>query len=300
MGAMTVLSVVFAVRLLHTGSHGVGYINAVFGGGAIIGGFVALSRARLNRLAVDLSAGVFLWSMPLLLIVAWPRGGAVFAAAALLGFGNPLVDVNFATAIQRITPNNVLGRVFGAFEGALVGTGAVGAAITPFLIKGIGLRPTLALVALAVGVPVIVLLPVTRGMDRRMREPYGVRLLRDIPIFAPLTPARLESLARQLKRVEIAAGSVVTAEGAAGDTFYVIESGRVQVTHGQQFVREEGPGEYFGEIALLRIVPRTATVRAVEDTVLLTLGRTAFLNAVAGAQEAANALEDIVAYRMRY
>src|SRR5579859_2146159 len=132
-GAMTVYTVVMAVHILHTGAHGVGYINAVFGIGAIIGGFVALARAALNKLASDLALGTFLWSMPLLIVVAWPNYTTVMVSAVVMGFGNPLVDVNFATAIQRIAPNRVLGRVFGAFEGSLVATAAIGAAVTPFL-----------------------------------------------------------------------------------------------------------------------------------------------------------------------
>jgi len=300
MGGMTVYGVVLAVRILHTGAHGVGYIDALFGVGAIIGGFVALGRAALNKLASDLAVGTFLWSMPLLLIVAWPKTAIVFITSAIMGFGNPLVDVNFATAIQRIAPNRVLGRVFGAFEGSLIATAAVGAAVTPFLINGIGLRPTLALLALIVGVPVIFLIPVVRGMDKRMREPEGLALLRNIAIFAPLSPSALNTVARQLVRVPVSAGTVVVAEGAESDKFYVIESGSVTVTRDTQQLRTEGPGDYFGEIGLLRDVPRTATVTAAQDSVLLMLGRTEFLNAVAGNQESSGVLEDVVSYRLRY
>jgi predicted MFS family arabinose efflux permease len=300
MGGLTVYGVVLAVRVLHTGPHGVGYIDAVFGVGAIVGGFVALARATLNKLAADLALGTFLWSMPLLLIVAWPKSAIVFITSAIMGFGNPLVDVNFATVIQRIAPNRVLGRVFGAFEGSLIATAAIGAAVTPFLINGIGLRPTLALLALVVGVPVILLIPTVRAMDRRLREPEGLALLRNIAIFAPLSPAGLNALARQLVRVPVTAGTVIVSEGAESDQFYLIESGSVVVRRGVQQIRTEGPGEYFGEIGLLRDVPRTATVTAAEDSVLLTLGRSEFLAAMSGNPESSGVLEDVVAYRLRF
>jgi CRP-like cAMP-binding protein len=92
----------------------------------------------------------------------------------------------------------------------------------------------------------------------------------------------------------------VVSEGEVADRFYVIESGQVAVTHGDTFIRHEGPGEYFGEIGLLRDVPRTATVTADADSVLFSLGRSDFLDAVGGSLESASALEEVVAYRLRY
>ncbi len=134
-GATVVFGVVLAVDILETGPQGVGIIDSVFGVGAIVGGFYAIARSTRNRLAGDLALGTVLWSLPLLLIVAYPSPVTVFAAAILLGFGNPLVDVNFATIVQRLTPDAVLGRVFGAYEGALIAGMALGSAVTPFLIE---------------------------------------------------------------------------------------------------------------------------------------------------------------------
>ncbi len=299
-GASSVLWVVFAVHILNTGPKGVGYIDAVLGIGAIIGGFVAIARSSKNKLAMDLTVGTALWSLPLLLVAASETNAAVFAAAAVLGFANPLVDVNFATAVQRIAPDRVLGRVFGALEGMLIGTMALGSVVAPFLIEGLGIRGTSIVFALVVGVPAVVLLPMARGIDHRLREPEGIALLRARSIFAAVNPTQLDSLARQLSRRAVVAGEIVFREGDAGDNFYIIETGRVQVTHGATIIREEGPGEYFGEIALLRDVPRTATVTAVEDTVLRGLTRTQFLDALSGNDETAKAIDDVVVYRMRF
>jgi MFS family permease len=299
-GAAPVLWVVFAVHILNTGPKGVGYIDAVLGIGAIIGGFVAIARSAKNKLAVDLTVGVALWSLPLLLVAASETRAAVFVAAAILGFANPLVDVNFATAVQRIAPDRVLGRVFGALEGMLIATMALGAAVAPFLIEGPGLRATLVLLAVVIGAPAVLALPMARAIDHRLRAPEGLELLRARSIFAALSPAQLDNLARQLSRRVVAAGTVIVAEGDVGDNFYIIESGRVRVTHGTETIREEGAGEYFGEIALLRDVPRTATVTALEDTVLRGLTRTQFLDAVSGNDETAKAVDDVVVYRMRF
>jgi CRP-like cAMP-binding protein len=170
----------------------------------------------------------------------------------------------------------------------------------PFLADAAGLRTGLAVVALVVGVPAILLVPAARRIDRRLHAPAGLELLQRLPIFVPIGPARLESLARHLVRTEAAAGDVIVTEGEVGDLFYLIESGRVAVSHGDAVIREQSSGEYFGEIALLRDVPRTATVTAVTDTVLLTVARAPFLDAVAGNAESSTAFEDVVIYRMRF
>ncbi len=172
-GATIVLGVVFAVEVLESGPQAVGIIDSVFGIGAIVGGFFAIARSTRNRLAGDLALGTALWSLPLLLIVAYPSPVTVFAAVILLGFGNPLVDVNFATIVQRLAPDRILGRVFGAYEGALIATMALGSAVTPFLLDGIGLRWTLAVLALLVGVPALLFVPRCLRLDATLSAPEG-------------------------------------------------------------------------------------------------------------------------------
>ena len=297
-GASAVFTIVMAVSILGTGPEGVGYLDSMFGVGAIVGGFAAIARASRGRLAQDMTYGVVLWSIPLLLVTAWPTPGVAFVAVILLGFGNPLVDVNMETIIQRVTPEAVLGRVFGALEACLIGTMALGAAVMPFLIDWLGLRVALASVGIAVAALALIGLPRMRALDRRLTRPAGLSLLEAIPMFAPLTPAVVESLARALIRVPVRAGDVVLREGEASDRFYVIESGLVEVTHGGAVLRREGPGEFFGEIGLLRDVPRTATITAIEDTELVALERDDFLSAVTGEREARSAADDIVTRRL--
>ncbi len=299
-GICEVLIVVFAVDILHTGARGVGFINTVYGVGAVLGGAYAIARALRNRVAVDLTVGVLLSALPLVLVVASPSKFSVFAMAVPIGVAMALVEVNFSTAIQRLAPQRVIGRVFGAVEGAAILGTALGASVAPFLVDAVGLRSTLAIVALVVGLPALAALPAARALDRRLKPPEDLALLQSLAIFAPLGPTRLDALARHLVRTEVAAGTAVITEGEVGDMFYVIKAGRVAVTHEGQFVREEGPGEHFGEIALLRGVPRTATVTATEDTVLLGLSRTHFLNAVQRTAESSRAIEAVVSYRMRF
>jgi MFS family permease len=299
-GAFAVFPLVMAVEILHTGAKGVGLLDSMSGLAAILGGIFAIARASQHKLGQDLSVGVMLWSIPLILVTIWPSPVAAFAVMAFIGFANPLVDVNVFTVIQRLTPDAVLGRVFGAFETCLIATMAVGSAITPVMLHWWGLRTTLAIVGLAIGAVALLGFPQVRRMDRRLEAPAGLPLLRAIPMFGPLNPITVDSLARALVRVEVPAGGVVVREGDESDRFYVIESGTVRVTATDgHLLREEGPGEYFGEIGLLRDVPRTATITAADDVVLLALPREEFLEAVTGQGEARRLAEDVVVRRLR-
>jgi CRP-like cAMP-binding protein len=131
-----------------------------------------------------------------------------------------------------------------------------------------------------------------------MAIPAGVPLIEAIPMFAPLGPTTVESLARKLRRFSVPAGVVIVQEGQESDRFYVIESGTVRVSHGEDVVRHESAGDFFGEIGLLRDVPRTATVTAVDDVDLLVLGRADFLAAVAAAPEARLVTEEVISRRL--
>ena len=119
-GASLVFGVAIALDLLDLEEASVGLLDAVLGIGGLVGGFLALVLATRGRLAVDFGFGVLLWSAPLLLVVARPELGAVLLMMALLGLGNSLVDINAFTIMQRLVPDEVMGRVFGAVESALI------------------------------------------------------------------------------------------------------------------------------------------------------------------------------------
>ena len=126
-----------------------------------------------------------------------------------------------------------------------------------------------------------------------------LELLRAIPMFAPLAPPTIERLSGNLVPVTAAAGSWVIREGEIGDRFYIVDAGEIEVEIEGRTVRREGPGASFGEIALLRNVPRTASVRAATDVRLLALERDVFLAAVAGHARSRTAADAVVAERLR-
>ena len=297
-GASLVFVVSIALDLVDLGPKGVGYLDAVLGVGAILGGLLSIARASKGRLATDFGVGVMFWALPLLLVAVWPELFAAFAAMFLIGAANPVVDVNAVTIIQRLTPDAVMGRVFGALEAALISTMALGSLLMPLLIVVVGLRWGLAVIALLVAALVLPGLRRLRALDDVLRAPAGVDLLLGTPLFAPLSRPAVERLAQQLVRVEASAGEVVIREGEEGDLFYIVESGLVEASHDGARLSTGGPGEPFGEIALLRDVPRTATVTAVEDTVLQTLERADFLAVITGSDEARNRADDLVARRI--
>jgi CRP-like cAMP-binding protein len=102
-----------------------------------------------------------------------------------------------------------------------------------------------------------------------------------MPLFAELGAQQIQLVAAQLREELFEPGATIVRQGEIGETFYVIEKGRVQVSlnqHGKErVVTQRGPGEYVGEIALLLSVPRTATVKALAPTRMLVLDQGDFL-----------------------
>jgi hypothetical protein len=217
----------------------------------------------------------------------------------VFGVGNTLVDVSAVTLMQRAVRDDVLGRVFGALESLLVAGLAAGALATPFVLDWIGIRATLIVFGALLPVLTLALWARLRTIDARASIPAErIELLRANPIFAPLPPATIEHLAAQLVPRHVPAGEPVFRQGDSGDHFYVVENGHVEVRIDQEHVRDLWPGEAFGEIALLRDVPRTATVTALEDTTLFGLDRDEFIAAVTGYAPSREVADTVIAQRL--
>jgi MFS family permease len=292
-GAMNVLVVVTSFELLGLDEAGVGLLYAAVGVGGLVGGFIALLLASSGHLARDFAVGLALFGLPLALVGGLPIAAIAVVALAILGIGNSIVDVNALTIMQRAVPDAVLGRALGALEGLLLGTLGLGALIAPALIELAG--PEAALVATGALLPLLVVLtrPRLRALDRTTSAPDATALLRRVPMLAPLPEPVLERLAREAIRTSALAGHPIVREGEKGDRFYVVEKGQVAIL-GRTF----GPGDGFGEIALLRDVPRTATATAVTDVELVALEREPFVAAVTGHAPAAAAADTLVAARL--
>ena len=298
-GALDVLIVVLALETLDAGAAGLGFLNSAAGVGGIAAVLVVGGVAARGRLASSLGVGIALWGLPLALIGIWPEQALALVMLALIGAGGTIVAVAGDTLLQRAAPPDLLARVFGAVDGLLLVALALGSLAAPFLVDAIGVRG--ALLATGALLPVLAALTWTRltAIDAAAVVPERqLELLRRSPIFAPLPGSALESLALRLELRRVEAGDVVFAQGDAGDDFYLLESGRVRITVDGAAASELGPGEGFGEIALLRDVPRTATVTAVTDATLYALEREEFLRAVTSHSQSRTAAETLVAGRL--
>jgi MFS family permease len=297
-GAFGVLIAVSAFELLDLGASGVGYLNAAVGVGGIVGGLISLALVGHKRLATTFGIAVAGTGAPLLLVGGQPSTAVALIAFGLIGFANIICDVSGFTILQRGTPSEVLARVFGVLHSLIYATVAAGAVIAPVLVNAFGVRWTLVVVGLLLPILAILTHASLVRIDMEPADPRRLELLQGIPLFSPLSPPVLEQLAAGLAPVSAAAGDEIIRVGDHGDRFYVVSSGEVEVVVDGRPPKREGEGSYFGEIALLRDVPRTATVRAATDVELYALDRDDFLPAVTGHAGSAQAAEAVIGARL--
>jgi MFS family permease len=298
-GLLGVLIAVMALSFLDAGAAAVGWLNAASGIGGLVGAVLAGMMVGRGRLAGDFGLGVLLFGLPLALVPAWRNEGFALLLLGFIGVGNTLADVSGMTLLQRFAPEDVLARVFGILESVLLLTVGLGAIVAPVLVSTLGIRGALVVAGLLLPVLVIPTWPVLRRLDRGSDVPVRrLDRLRAIPFLAPLPEATLEQLARAVSVEQMQIGDEIVRQGGLGDRFYVIDSGSVEVLVDGRPSASLGPGDYFGEIALLRDVPRTATVRAREDGLLLTLTHDAFVPAVSGYSPSLASAEAVVGLRL--
>jgi len=298
-GAFNVFVVVVALDLLDLGNSGVGLLNAGFGVGGFLGAAVSLALLARRRLAADFMLGMFLWGVPLMLIGLWPNLGAALVLLGLVGIGETLVEVAGPTLLQRSVPDALLARVFGALESLLVTMIGLGGLTAPVVIHFLGIRRGLVLSGILLPAFAALFWRRLRAIDREHAPPKReLDLLHDVPFFARLPESTLEQLASRLERIGLPAGHDVFRQGDPGDRFYVIAAGEIDVVIDGRPTGTLGPGEYFGEIALLRDIPRTAAVRARSDVELYALGRDDFIAAVTGHAPSLDAADAVIAVRL--
>ncbi|HEX9597864.1 MAG TPA: MFS transporter [Gaiellaceae bacterium] len=298
-GMLSVLIVVIALKLLDTGQAGVGFLNSAVGVGGLFGALAAAALVGRRRQAADFGVGIFIWGVPIALVAIWPNQVFVLVLLAVVGIGNTIVDVSGMTLLQRSAPDDVLARVFGVLESVLLITVALGAIAAPLLLNWLGTRGALIVAGALLPLVVIPAWPRLNAIDRAAQVPVErLEILRANPIFAPLPGSTLEQLAGALDEVRGTAAEEIVRQGEPGDRFYLIKEGTLDVYIDGQPVHSLGPGDSFGEIALLRDVPRTATVTARTEAALYALDRRHFLAAVAGFGPSLSAAEGVIGMRL--
>jgi MFS family permease len=279
--------------LLDTGDPGAGILSAALGAGAIVGGalmVVLIGRTGLARVA---ASGALVWGIALVLIGVTASPALAPILVVVGGAGLAIVDVAGRTLLQRSVRDAVLSRVFGLQEGLAMAALAVGSILVSILAEAFGLMTAIAGVAAILPIAVGLSWTRVRALDRRDAVPMRtIELLRASPLFAPLPGPQLEAVARRAVWLPTPIATTVIREGDPGDRYYVLADGVVDVEQGGRHIRTlDRAGEGFGEIALLRDVPRTATVVTSTDATLLGIDRATFLVAVTGHPDAFEAAE---------
>ena len=295
-GAVDLLCVILAVSLLHLGPGGAGYLNSALGGGALVAGFVTaflVGRHHLSRtLIVSLSVAV----VALALIGVGSEVTLTFILIGTVGLAGAVFDITGRTLLQRSVSSDAIAGSFSILE-ALMDLGlALGAILVRLAIALVGLKAALF-------APAIVAIVLIAGLWRALQKIDGsatvpqveIQLLRSIAIFAALPAPSLEGIARELVPMALSTGTVVITEGEFGDTYFAVAGGELAVTRSGELQQIVSRGDGFGEIALIRDVPRQATVAAVTDVLLFALHKDVFVQTVTGHKSASSAAGAIIA-----
>lgn len=299
-GLIDILLVVLALDVLDMGLSGPGILNSSMGIGALVGAALAVFLAGRPRLAPAVLLGAVVAGVPLAIAGFAPIVVVAFAMLVLSGGGKLFFDIALRSLVQRALPDEQLTAVFGVNEAVMMTGIAGGTALAPGLVLLFG--PQGAFVAAGVLLPVVTLLavPSMRRLDVEAAVPEApLGRLSEVPFLSVLSGRVLERLARSVRGETVPAGETVIREGEAGEDFYIVVSGHAAVVMNGEHIRELGPGDFFGELALLREVPRTATVRATSDLEIDVLQRVPFLTAVLGTADAVQRAEKS-AERYRY
>jgi MFS family permease len=291
-GALDVLTVVLAYGVLSMGPAGPGVLSAAVGVGGLLGAAATVTLIGRKRLAPAFFLGVVAVGVPIALVAFASAPVAALLLLGVAGVGKSFFDVTARTLLQRSVDDDVLARVFGVQEGLAMAALAIGSVLAPLLVAWLGVDATFMIAGLSLPVVALIVVRRVRSVDREaaLSDLADVALLRQTSIFGPLGLASIERVARNLIPIQVGPGDIVIREGDEGDRFYVIGAGAVEVSRGGDPLAKLGAGDFFGEIALLRDVPRTATVTATEPTSLRALERSQFLAAVTGSPAGAVAL----------
>jgi MFS family permease len=263
-GALTVLTVVVAIDLLGTGEPGVGVLSAAVGVGAVAGSLAVSLLVDTRSLGACFAVGVALWGLPVALIGVFPHEYAAWALLPFVGVGNALIDLGGFTLLARLATDEVLARVFGVLESVVALFIGVGALVASVLVEQLGVRLALVIVGLVCPVLAAASWRRLRGMDATVNvRDRDIALLQAVAMLKALPLPAIERLARSVEPITVLAGHFVFEQGDVGDRYFVIESGQAVVVGDGRDIATLGPGEGFGEIALLRRSRRTAGVRAV-------------------------------------
>jgi len=295
-GTTDVLFVSFADLQLGGGGGKSSILNAASGLGAVVAATLGARLLHSPRASVPIMwAGVAMATAFVCMSMATSLGPAV-AMFALEGAGEGLLALAATIALQRRAPMDVMSRVFGIAESIHAGALALGSVLVAVLITTMTLSSALVVIAGAIVVLVLSGVLVLRrlGEDREAVSTTVVDRIVADRLFAPLPAPVIERLARAAFELTAPPAVPVVRQGDHGDRYYLVIDGELDVICDGKVRATIGAGDSFGEIALLRDVPRTATVTPRTASRLLALERDDFLTAVTGHPRSLGAADDVV------
>ena len=302
-GFEMVLLVLVAEDRLRMGAEGVGILNAAIGVGALCTVPLVGRVARSGAPGRDVVVSLILNSAPIALLGF--VSGATLACLVLVavGIGVVIFEVLAVTITQRISSVAQLGRVFGIQNMALNGGKLVGALLGPLLVSLFSLEWALVMAALLVSVSAVVAVPgllrvSSQSLARRDALAPVVGVLGSLALFDGASEPALERLAGTVQTVAVAPGTEVVREGDHPDDLFVIRSGAFDVIKGGAPIAALGANDWFGEIGLLREVPRTASVVATGNAEVWRIGGVEFLVAINESAAPPTALLESVSSRL--
>jgi Cyclic nucleotide-binding domain len=272
-------------------------MTAAIGVGGLLGALAAMTLSG-GRLAGAFALSLVFWGVPIALIAPRPYLPVALFMLAVVGAANSVEDVAGFTLLQRTIADDRLTRVLGLFWGLAMGAVALGSLTAPLVVGALGARPAFFLVGAIL--PLVTLAAYGRLtlLDQTRVPAAELEAIDGVPMFAPLSIAAKERLATKLIPVAVAAGEQVVSVGETGDLFYIVRDGELDVEIDDRHKSARG-ADFFGEIALLRDMPRTATVTATTDSRLYALQRADFLGAVTGHSAAQTAAQAVIDARLR-
>jgi MFS family permease len=293
-GILDILLVVLALDQLEMSDAGPGVLNSALGIGGMVGAALTVVLIGAKRLAPALVAGAAMAGGAAALAGLSPGPAVAIALLAVCGAGKVFFDVALRTFVQRLLPDHLLTAVFGLQESMMMAGLAVGALVAPVLVTQTS--PVTAFVVAGAFLPTVAIAGwwMLARLDASAEVPADrLALLARVPMLSVLAPRVVERLAVFSGLEQEPADVAVVTEGETGDLFYVVRSGEVVVAHGTDEIRRLGPGDWFGELALLHAdARRTATVTTLGPVSLLTVDRRTFLTALAGTPRAITTADD--------
>ena len=288
-GMETVLYALTSTQRLGMGIEGVAFLYAAIGVGGIAAAGLAHRLSRRSEAGLVLAVATVLCGLPMATIAVVSEPSVALVVLLIEGAAMIVVDVMVVTSLQRLLGGDVLGRAFGTLDALIVAGILGGSILAPILVTTVGLEAALliggAMMFLA-GCAVLVQAKKIDGSIEAYAGPLRERVasLRRLAIFRGASRATLEHVAEVIREESAEAGVVVVRQGDVPDDLFVVVAGTLQVSastpQGQHAVAELGPGTFFGEIGLLRQVPRVATVRTLTPCRLYRIPGQEFLEIV--------------------